>query len=293
MRWRGLFCALIFTAGSSLAVAASAQGQNEANIGAQTDRGRNAESPLAVTVSTDKPLSISSAGNRPTIFGAFIGALPAIIAVIGSLIVVYLGNRQSGKNSSALLNLTAANTKAGVNQRANELEIERIDHSLATFFGPFMQLSEENKLIAELLRSRQPDPSFRTLRALLDPDWRKSASDTDLNLINRIVATGTALRTLIREQAGPTSPAVSDYLARAAAHFTILELADAGALAERTEDFDQHVYPRQLDPVLKLERERLEARRDALLSDLSSQHAAAPALVIPPELALDRAGQAR
>jgi hypothetical protein len=156
-----------------------------------------------------------------------------------------------------------------------------------------MQLSEENKRIAELLRSRQPDPSFRTLRALLDPEWKSSASETDLNLINRIVSTGIALRTLIREKAGPTSAALSEYLSHAAAHFTILELADAGALTERTGEFDQYVYPRQLDSVLILERERVEARRDELLSNLAERHDAPQTLSIPSELALEGKGDAQ
>jgi hypothetical protein len=243
--------------------------------------------PLVVRVSSDKPITIANAeSGSPAWLTALLAALPALVALVGSLIVVYLGNRQSGKNSAASLGLAATNTQAAINQRANELEVARIDQWLATFFGSFMQLSEENKRIAELLRARQPDPSFRTLRALLDPEWRKSASETDLNLISRIVATGIALRTLIREKAGPTSPALSKYLARAAAHFTILELADAGALTEPTDDFDQYVYPRQLDAVLGLERDRLEARRDQLLSDLAVRHAPAPALVIPPELEL-------
>jgi hypothetical protein len=237
-----------------------------------------------VSVSTDKPLLVSSVtGGDPLWLKILIAALPSFVA----LLVVWLGNRQSGRNSAAALGMAADNTRVAINQKANEMQIERIDRWLSEFFGPFMQLSEENKLIAGILRSRQPDPSFRTLRALLDPEWKKSASATDLSLIDRIVSTGVALRTLIRERAGPTGAALSPYLARAAAHFTILELANAGALGERTEDFSQYVYPRQLDAVLNLERDRLEARRDELLSNLSERHSAAPELVIPAELALD------
>ena len=250
--------------------------------------------PVAVTISTDKPLAIANASPAPPMSPwTMLSSLAPVIALIGSLIVVYIGNRQSAKNTSAALNSTAANAQAAINQKANELEVQRIERWLTEFFGPFMQLSEENKRIAELLRSRQPDPSFRTLRALLDLKWKKSASGTDLNLISRIVGTGMVLRTLIREKAGPTSPALSQYLSRAAAHWTILELADAGALTERTQDFEDYVYPRELDPVLNLERERLESRRDQLLTDLSKRHPAPQALVIPADLALDDEPQRR
>jgi hypothetical protein len=217
---------------------------------------------------------------------ALIAGLPAAIALFGGLLVVNRSNRQSEKNTKAATDLAVANAQAATNQKTNELEIGRIERWLSEFYGPFMQLSEENRRIAEVLRARQSDPEFRTLRALLDPQWRKSASKTDLNLINRIVANGIALRTLIRDKGGPVSPALSDYLATAAAHFTILELADAGAITQSTGDFDQYVYPRQLDPVLKLERNRLEARRDVLLNGLSERHPAAPPLVIPAEHAL-------
>ena len=40
-------------------------------------------------------------------------------------------------------------------------------------------------------------------------------------------------------QAGATGAELSDYLARAAAHVSILELADAGALTDKTAIFDQ------------------------------------------------------
>jgi len=294
MRRRALGLAIAAALGACVATAATGQDNSTAQANpreqAKPRDGRGSETaPVTVKISTDRPLSIANASpSGPTWLSTLLSALPAVVALIGSLIVVRLGNRQSEKNTMAALNVAATNAQVAINQKANELEIGRIEKWLSDFFGPFMQLSEENKRIAGLLRSRQTDPSFRTLRALLDPEWKKSASKTDLNLINRIVGTGIALRTLIREKAGPTSPALSEYLSRAAAHFTILELADAGALTERTEDFDQYVYPRQLDAVLNLERERLEARRDMLLSNLAERHAAAPALVIPPELALDK-----
>lgn len=293
MRRALLGLAVLATVGVCRPTDATAQG----NLSAATSASQNSppnkqdttfsKAPFDVRLSTDKPLAVKNVGSGPTTTSAFISALPAVIALVGSFLVVFLGNRQSQKNTRATLDMAVTNAKASINQKANEIEIGRIEKWLSDFFGPFMQLSEENKRIAELLRSRQPDPDFRTLRALLDPKWKKSASATDRNLIRRIVDTGIQLRTLIRERAGPTGAALSPYLSRAAAHFTILELAELGALTERTDDFEHYVYPRQLDAVLNLERERLEARRDSLLSELATQHPAAPALIIPPELALD------
>lgn len=252
---------------------------------------------VEVNLRAAKPLPVQTMGSgSPAWIAALItgiaSLITSLIALGAALLVVARSNRQSAANSRETLALAEANARAATNQKANEVELERIEHWLASFLGPYMQISEENKRIAELLRSRQSNPDFRTLKGLLDPAWLRNASETDLNLISRIVDTGCTLRGLIREKAGPVHSALAPYLARAAAHFTILELANAGALKHDTASFDRDVYPRQLDPVLQLERERLEARRDQLLADLSKQHDAAPPLLIPKKLRLDEPARA-
>ena len=252
--------------------------------------GPAATRPMTVQVRADQPLRVQTSANSGVgLLGAFIAALPALIALIGSLIVVSRSNRQSEKNSLAAINLAASSAQAAVNQKANEVEIARIEQRLADFFGPFMQLSAENKRLADVLRSRQHDPEFRTLRALLNAEWRKTASQTDLNLISRIVDNGRALRALIREKAGPVDPALAPYLGQAAAHFSILELAEAGALTDAPESFEAYVYPRPLDAVIELELRRLIDRRDLLLADLAVRPPQASPLVIPNGLALETA----
>lgn len=98
---------------------------------------------------------------------------------------------------------------------------------------------------------------------------------------------GVALRKLIREKAGPASPGLLPYFARASAHFTILELAHKGSLKGSPEKFKDYVYPRQLDGVLDRERTRLEKRGTTIRAKIAEEHPPIPVLVTPPELALD------
>lgn len=251
---------------------------------------------VRVSLQDNQALRVENVGGgTPAWFPALItgiGALlTSLIALTATLMAVAKSNRQNADNTKRAIEAAAANAQMAINQKANELEIAAIEQRLSSFFGPFMQLSAENKRLAVLLRARQPDANFRTLRALLDQEWKPSA--TDQQLLDKVVENGLTLRGLIREKAGPVSPTLMPYLSRASAHFTILALAHARALTEKTEDFADYVYPRQLDGVLELECQRLVARRDALRGDLSKQHAPATDLIIPDELALDEPAHAK
>lgn len=249
---------------------------------------------VRVSLPDNSVLRIESiGGGTPAWFPALItgiGALlTSLIALIATLLAVRKSNAQNAANTTSAIEAAATNAQNAVNQKANELEIAAIEQRLSSFFGPFMQLSAENKRLADLLRARQPTHDFRTLRALLDSEWKPST--TDKQLLDKIVENGLKLRRLIRENAGPVSAVLMPYLSRASAHFTILELAHARSLTEKTEEFAAYVYPRQLDGVLGLECCRLVERRDALRADLSKQHPAAADLDIPANLALDEPPQ--
>jgi hypothetical protein len=250
---------------------------------------------VRVSLPSNQALRVESVGGgTPAWFPALItgiGALlTSLIALTATLMAVAKSNRQNAENTTRAIAATTTSAQNAVNQKANELEIASIEHRLSNFFGPFMQLSAENKRLAGLLRARQPSANFRTLRALLDQEWKPS--ETDQQLLDKIVENGLTLRGLIREKAGPVSPILMPFLSRASAHFTILALAHARALTEKTEEFAAYVYPRQLDGVLDLECGRLVERRDTLRADLSRQHAAATDLIVPEELAMDEPAHA-
>lgn len=241
---------------------------------------------------SDRPILIQNAGGSG--FPSWATQLLAgLLTMFATLFAVGMTNRQNAKNTEKTLTAASTNAQAAINQKANDLEIAALEGRLSTFFGPFLQLSEENKRLAQILHERQASPDFRTLTALLDPAWKKTASTTDKNLAEQLVANGVGLRKLIREQAGPVSSVLLPYLSKASAHFTILELAHVGKLVDGIDAFRDYVYPRELDEVLELERQRLENRRNALRAELAKQHGPIDYLVVPPHLTLGDPARSR
>jgi hypothetical protein len=159
-----------------------------------------------------------------------------------------------------------------VHQKANEAELASIQTRLNEFYGPYLQRSEENRRVADELRSRQPVPGdFRLLLALQDEAWRAGLSKTDKTLVEEIVANGEALRGLLRSKAGLAEANLQDLFAQAATHFTFLTLSNQGQLAEPRR-FLPYVYPRTLDGELRAAIARLESRAAVLRAEPSRSH---------------------
>src|SRR5690606_29918636 len=126
-------------------------------------------------------------------------------------------------------------------QTINEAEVKQLQEKLDTFYGPYIQLSESNRLLIEELRSRQARPEqFRTLVELIKPDWRTRFDRSDQIIIEEIVRNDTRLRKLIHDKSGLVDASVVPYLARASAHFRIVKLAFDGKLANDPQRFDRY-----------------------------------------------------
>lgn len=61
-------------------------------------------------------------------------------------------------------------------------------------------------------------------------------------------------------------------LAKAAAHFSVLEMAANGQLENKPERFSSYVYPRELDVAINKEITRLNTRISELLNDPGLKH---------------------
>ena len=209
-------------------------------------------------------------------------ALSGVIGLGGTALALCFG----WLNTRRTLDVARATSEATINQKANEAELSAIQIKLDTFYGPYLQRSGENELLARELRGGRPS-GYRMLLSLVDPAWYGGLSKADATIVAEVVANGLELRTMIRERAGAVDPAVLPYLERAGSHFTLLHLAKQGALDGDPERFRRFAYPRQLDPVLRIDMERLRARAALLRSAPFARHEAAPRLAIPSEHALE------
>gem|GEM_PF-5586489 len=208
--------------------------------------------------------------------------MPAFFALAGAL----LGVIASQWTTRRTIDAAKRNAEDAINQKANEIELAELRSRLEGFYGPYQQLSEENRLLAEEFRSRQSDSDIRTLLKLLDPDWFPQLSKSDQTIVEEIIRNGRVLRDLIRTKSGLADPAALPYLARPGTHFTLLTLAKEGALTNSPDRFAIYTYPHQLDGVLRAETERLKARVNILRSAPARAHGPLEPLILPEALAL-------
>lgn len=177
-------------------------------------------------------------------------------------------------------------TETALWQKANEAELKSIQDQLDNFFAPLMQRSDLNSMLSKDLRDRQPNKTkFILLESLINPAWRKALPLGEAALVGELVANANDIRVFIRDH-GAVNEKLIPYLARASAHYRILELADAGALGEDPEPWKPYVYPRVVDQVLKLEMDRLKRRADVLRKNPGKAAPMPEELVIPKNLDL-------
>lgn len=172
-------------------------------------------------------------------------------------------------------------------QKANEAELESLQSKLDNFYGPYLQLSSTNRLIAtDLKQHRAGGADMRVLLMLLDPKWKDGFSPGEVALIEEILAIDAKLLELIQEKSGLVSATVQPYLSRAAGHFRIMKLASEGKLDNDTDRYAHYVYPRQLAEVIDLEIARIHGRIDLIGSQPMTLHPPAANLPIPDRLKL-------
>jgi len=186
--------------------------------------------------------------------GPFGGGIAGAIAAGFGVLIAHLAGRST------------------LRQKSNEAEMKEIQERLNSFYGPFKIRSAENKLIASEFRQKQGGAEFRTLIALLDPQWKQSLSNADQSLLRKMIENGAALRKIIEEKSGYVYGPLMPKLAEAATHFTMLELAYSDQLDNSPDRFKSYVYPRDLDEKIDGEVEYLNKRVDLLLRYPGKMH---------------------
>ena len=178
-------------------------------------------------------------------------------------------------------------SRATTVQKANEAELESLRSKLDGFYGPYLQLSNTNRLIATDLKNRHaPGPQMRILLILLDPKWEEQFSRGEVALVKEILSIDDTLLKLIQEQSGLVSDEVQPYLWRAASHFRIMKLASENKLDNDPDRYAHYVYPRELDEIIQLEIDRIHGRINLIQTEPMVLHPPAAELAIPPRLKL-------
>jgi len=207
----------------------------------------------------------------------------SFLSVLTALVALFLGQRSNDKTIAA----AQKSTEATLWQKANETELKDIETQLDEFYGPYLQMSQANFLLAEELRSRQPDKdTYRLLVKVFDRNWLDSLPRGDRTIVREVCENAGTLEAFIRDHAKMVDEQVLPYLSRGSAHFRILYLAHRNELGSDPTHFESYVYPRQLDDVLKIAVKRLRHRCHLLRSNPSSALGPMEPLVIPDDLEL-------
>ena len=239
-----------------------------------------AASPMNVKVES-VPVEVKG---PPASWKDWFSPLVSLFSVVIALVAVIYGKRSNDKTITA----AQRSTEVTLWQKANETELKDIQGKLDEFYGPYLQMSEANHLLAQELRARQPDEDYRMLVKVFDRDWLRQLSAADRTIVREVCENAAKLETFIRDHAKMVEPQILPYLSRASAHFRILNLAHKGELgSEFPPNLAHYVYPRQLDGVLKTEVHRLQERCRLLRSKPDSAPGPIESLKIPEDLKLD------
>lgn len=257
--------ACCFFAAAGLMISAET-GFGQAAVSTQTT-----QQPLSVRLEQIAPLKIEQPAKSiwrdiftgPMMSGVASAAASAIVALLG-------------------VRMALRNTEATLYQKSNEAQVKELQARLNEFYGPFNQISKENELVSSEFRQRhqKKTENFRTLVALLDKAWRENLDVSDKALLERMIQNGNDLRKLIRDKSGLADPKIAPILAKAAAHFSVLEMAAKGQLENKPERFSSYVYPRELDAAISKEIARLNTRITVLLNDPGLKHAPMESLAL-------------
>ena len=211
----------------------------------------------------------TSAGVDLKDIASLITAIVAIVALVVSPVTTWL-----------TLQAARRNAERAAWQKANELELDAIRDRLDNFYGPFRTMSDVNRLMFRVLRSRT-NPDLVLMRDLFDPAFRSSLAAGEAALLAEVAQNAVKLRGFIEENVGMADARVMPYLARAAAHYRMLELAYDGALGSDPSPFKDFVFPVAIEKVLNRDVERLERRRALLMQHPYEAVRALEALQIP------------
>jgi hypothetical protein len=203
--------------------------------------------------------------------------LSGLFALVGAWIGLLFAQR----NTTRSIEAAQLTNQASIWQKANETELKELRSKLDTFYGPFLQMSEANHLMAAEFKARHQN--CRILLKVFDRVWLAGLIPGDRKIVEMICTQAAELEKFIIEKAGAVDEKVLPYIAKAIAHFRILHAAQKGELGTDPTNFTGYVYPKALDGVLRAEMARIRERCDVLRAGPSTAPPPMKQLVLPPE----------
>ena len=182
--------------------------------------------------------------------------------------------------------LTAKYSRATIHEQRMAEKRKIIAKKLNEFYGPFISYSNVTKALYRIFARGKPK-NFRTLTYLLDPeqpydtgsDNRKvTLSENDRKILEEILAVEEKIERLVVEKGGlvddprlmfdyiPTPDRTDVHfekgevslLALLITHFRVLSLAYHGQIVGETNRYQDFVYPREVDGVVRERFEKLQ-----------------------------------
>ena len=157
--------------------------------------------------------------------------------------------------------------RAQFNLAKSKEERDEIVKKLNSFYGPFKQLRTQSRILyakfaTERMRDynkKNPNKPFRTLRFLLQGKEELDASDSEI--LTQILQLGQRQLRLIQSYSGVVDkPELQELLGKLGAHIRILRLASQKKLTRSPEQFEDIVFPLEIDGAIESAILRLQDR---------------------------------
>ncbi len=146
-------------------------------------------------------------------------------------------------------------------QKAHEEERKEIYRKLNSFYGPLSHLLTTNGILYRQFKRNKPE-EYSLLISLLN---KETFVGNDEALVKEIFKVNAKVQELVLSQSGLVdSPVLSEMLARATAHYSLIQLAQNGDLQGDTQNYLQHMYPYELIDLVQEEAKKLKARLKTL-----------------------------
>jgi hypothetical protein len=125
-----------------------------------------------IRLETDKPPS-------PAIWPSIV--TPLLSGVI-TLLGAWFALRTSERNTAKTIEGAIKSNQSTLRQKANESELQTIQEKLDKFYGPFMTRLQADHILAQDIRSRQPE-GYRLLVSLFNKEWLVGLSEGERKLV--------------------------------------------------------------------------------------------------------------